>query len=102
MYEQSFLGECHLLVFEIAKQKEYVMENSDLQNFCEQLFALNKKKGMAAGEEDHGNATTSCGQRSGQCWELWTIHCAGKRRTHIETPLPRRREHEGIALRITS
>lgn len=42
--EQSFLGACCLLVFEIAKQ-EYALENSDPQNFCEQLFALNKKKG---------------------------------------------------------
>ena len=60
--EQSFLRECHLSVIKIAKKQEYVIENSDLQNFCKQpLCLIIRRRVSAVQDEYHGKAEVSCG-----------------------------------------
>ena len=60
--EQSFLRDCHLSVIKITKQQEYVIGNSDLQNFCKQPFYFIIGRRMSAVQEEyHGNAEVSCG-----------------------------------------
>lgn len=60
--EQSFLRDCRLSVIKITKQQEYVIGNSDLQNFCKQPFCFIIGRRMSAVQEEyHGNAEVSCG-----------------------------------------
>ena len=59
--EVVVLRECHLSVIKIAKKQEYVIENSDLQNFCKQPLCLIIRRMSAVQEEYHGKAEVSCG-----------------------------------------